>query len=74
MGDRFWHGETLDDRTASRVLALFRVIFADAELVEDAVGRDPVYLILAMSSDQLVRLKPQNLLTGLPIRHLEAAT
>ena len=74
MGDRLWHGETLDDRTASRVLALFRVIFADAELVEDAVGREPAYLILAMTSDQLVRLKPQNLLTGLPIRHLEAAT
>ena len=74
MGDRLWHAETLDDRTASRVLALFRVIFADAELVEDAVGREPVYLILAMTSDQLVRLKPQNLLTGLPIRHLEGAT
>jgi len=29
---------------------------------------------LAMTSDQLVRLKPQNLLTGLPIRHLEGAT
>ena len=46
----------------------------DAGLVVDAVGREPVYLILAMTSDQLVRMKPQNLLTGLPIKHLEAAT
>jgi hypothetical protein len=38
------------------------------------VGREPVYLIVAMSAQKLVRLKPQNLLTGLPIRHLEAAT
>ena len=58
----------------ARVLALFRVTFADAGLVVDAVGREPVYLILAMTPDQLVRMKPQNLLTGLPIKHLEAAT
>jgi Family of unknown function (DUF6352) len=74
MGDRLWHGEALDDRTTARLLALFRVTFADAGLVVDAVGREPVYLILAMTSDQLVRMKPQNLLTGLPIKHLEAAT
>ena len=35
---------------------------------------DPVYLILAMTPDKLLRLKPQNLVTGLPIRHLEAVT
>jgi Family of unknown function (DUF6352) len=74
IGDRLWHGETLDDRTASRVLALFRLTFPDTRLVVDAVGREPVYLILAMTSEQLVRMKPQNLLTGLPIKHLEAAT
>jgi hypothetical protein len=74
MGDRLWHGEALGERTASRVLALFRLTFPDAGLVIDAVGREPVYLILAMTSDQLVRMKPQNLLTGLPIKHLEAAT
>jgi hypothetical protein len=74
MGDRLWHGETLDDRSANRLLALFRLTFADAGLVLDAIGSGPVYLILAMTPDQLVRMKPQNLLTGLPIRHLEAAT
>jgi hypothetical protein len=74
MGDRLWHGEALDDHTASRVLALFRLAFPDPGLVVDAVGREPVYLILAMTSDQLVRMKPQNLLAGLPIKHLEAAT
>jgi hypothetical protein len=74
IGDRLWHGDPLDDRTASRVLALFRLTFPDTGLVVDAVGREPVYLILAMTSDQLVRMKPQNLLTGLPIKHLEAAT
>jgi hypothetical protein len=56
------------------VLSLFRLTFVDGSLVTDAIGRDPIYLILAMTSDQIVRMKPQNLLTGLPIRHLEAAT
>jgi hypothetical protein len=28
---------------------------------------------MAMTSDLKVRMKPQNLLTGLPIKHLEAA-
>jgi hypothetical protein len=64
MGDRLWHGEALDERTASRVLALFRLTFPDAGMVTEAVGREPVYLILAMTSDHLVRMKPQNLLRG----------
>jgi hypothetical protein len=74
IGDRLWHGEALDERTASRVLALFELTFADTGLVIDAVGREPVYLILAMSPDQVVRMKPQNLLTGLPVKQLEATT
>jgi uncharacterized protein DUF6352 len=74
IGNQLWDGEALDERTAGRVLALFRLTFADISLVVDAVGREPVYLILAMTFDQLVRMKPQNLLTGLPIKHLEAAT
>ena len=74
IGDRLWHGETLDERTKGRVLALFRLSFTDAALVADVVQREPVYLIMAMTADQNLRMKPQNLLTGLPIKHLEAAS
>ena len=74
IGDRLWHGEALDEETAGRVLALFRLQFADARVVADRVEREPVYLIMAMTSDQKLRMKPQNLLTGLPVKHLEAAT
>jgi len=73
IGDRLWHGETLDERTASRVLALFRLTFANPAVVDDALEREPVYLILAATSEHIVRMKPQNLLTGLPIKHLENA-
>jgi hypothetical protein len=74
IGDRLWHGEILDDRSAGRVLALFRLSFAEAPLAADTLAREPVYLILAMTPDQGVRMKPQNLLTGLPVKHLEAAS
>ncbi|SDI01807.1 MULTISPECIES: DUF6352 family protein [Bradyrhizobium] len=74
IGDRLWHGETLDERTAGRLLALFHLDFSDPAVLADAVGQEPVYLIMALSSDQSLRMKPQNLLTGLPIKHLEAAT
>ena len=74
LGDRLWQGETLDERDEGRVLALFRLSFADPSVVADDVRGEPVYLILAMTADQKVRVKPQNLLTGLPIKHLEVAT
>jgi hypothetical protein len=74
IGDRLWHGEALDDQTAGRVLALFRLSFNDAPVVADVVEQEPVYLITAMTSDLNLRMKPQNLLTGLPIKHLEAAS
>jgi uncharacterized protein DUF6352 len=74
IGDRLWHGEILDQRSAERVLALFRLNFANSMLVADGFESGPVYLILAMTADRLVRMKPQNLLTGLPIKHLEAAS
>jgi hypothetical protein len=72
IGDRLWHGETLDEGTAGRVIGLFRLDFLDTALVADALEREPIYLILAMTPDRIVRMKPQNLLTGLPISHPEA--
>jgi hypothetical protein len=74
LGDRLWHGEELGERDADRVLALFRLTFADPGSAIDDVGREPVYLILSMTADQKLRMKPQNLLTGLPVKHLEIAT
>jgi len=74
IGDRLWRGEALEDRVTGRVLALFRLTFLDESLIPDGMAGEPAYLILAMTSEQTVRMKPHNLLTGLPIKHLEAAT
>jgi hypothetical protein len=53
------------------VIGLFRLNFYDPELMLEKVKGEPVYLILAMTSEKTIRMKPQNLLTGLPVRHLE---
>jgi hypothetical protein len=74
IGDLLWNGEELDEATRGRVVGLFRLTFRDPAVVAEQVGQDPVYLILAMSQDRIVRMKPQNLVAGLPIRHLEAVS
>jgi hypothetical protein len=56
------------------VIGLFQLTFRDLSIVLDKVKGEPVYLILAMTPDKLIRMKPQNLITGLPIRHLEAVS
>src|SRR2546430_2414420 len=74
IGNALWNGAALDDNAAERVVALMRLDIEDARLVDERVGNKPIYLILAMGADKVVRLKPQNLVAGLPIKHLEAAS
>lgn len=71
IGDQLWNGEEIDEATMGRVVGLFRLTFAGPEVMLDKVRGEAVYLILAMTADNLIRMKPQNLVTGLPIRHLE---
>ena len=58
IGDALWRGDPIGEGTRARLAALFRLTLARAP--------DPVYLILAMTHDRMLRMKPQNLLTGLP--------
>ena len=74
IGDMVWNGDELDDANAGRIIGLFRLTFRDASLALERLRGEPVYLILAMTADKLIRMKPQNLITGLPVRHLEAVT
>jgi len=74
IGNALWNGEELDGAAQARVVGLFRMTFRDSDVVMDKVKGEPVYLILAMDQDKVLRLKPQNLITGLPIKHLEAVT
>jgi len=65
--NELWRGEDVDAGRMRRLLALFRLEFQDADAVRaDVVGR-PVYLAIAANDDDVVRVKPQNLLTNLPL-------
>jgi hypothetical protein len=74
IGNALWNGEDLDDATRRSVVGLYRLAFADPAYMIDKVRGEPVYLIAAMSADKILRLKPQNLVTGLPVQHLEAVS
>jgi hypothetical protein len=73
IGDTLWNGEELDEAARRRVIALYRLTFEDPRDAEEKVRGEPVYLIAAMSADKVLRLKPQNLIVGLPVRRLETA-
>ena len=74
IGNTLWNGDEIDDTDRTRVIGLFKLTFRDPDVVIDKVGKEPVFLILAMNADKILRMKPQNIVTGLPIRHLEAVT
>jgi Family of unknown function (DUF6352) len=74
IGNALWNGEALDDEIRSRVVGLYRLTFVDSDDVADVVKGKPVFLILAMSPDKVLRMKPQNLLTGLPVRRPEVVS
>ena len=67
IGNALWNGTGVDANASERVVALMRLTIADTRLVDERVGDKPVYLILAMGADKVVRLKPQNLVVGLPL-------
>jgi hypothetical protein len=74
IGDALWNGAAIDEATRARLVGLFRLTFRDANLLIERVAGEDVYLILAVASDGILRMKPHNLITGLPLRSLETAT
>jgi Family of unknown function (DUF6352) len=71
IGDALWKGSDLDEDTRSRLVGLFRLTFRNPEDMIEKVRGEPVYLLAAMTAENVWHLKPQNLVTGLPVRHGE---
>ena len=74
IGDALWRGEELDPAARQRIVGLYRLTLRDAEIVLDNAKGEPIYLILAMTPDKKLRMKPQNLVVGLPLAHLEVVS
>lgn len=65
-----YEGHTVDEDRLSRLISLFRLVFANAaEMRADVAGR-PVYLGLMAGPDGSLRMKPQNLLLNLPLARM----
>lgn len=73
IANDLWHGKQVAQARLARILWLGVLEFQDQSRVLPRVAGRPVYLALAMDAAQKVRLKPQNLLAGLPLLGKEAA-
>ncbi len=62
-----YKGIDVDEERLKRLIALFRLDFANPSIVREGVAGRPVYLGLAMTEARKVRVKPQNLLLNLPL-------
>lgn len=63
IGDALWHGRALP----ATIVGLFRLDFAPDGPLRPEMAGHPVWLILGLGKDGAVRMKPQNLLSGLPL-------
>ena len=70
IGNALWRGENPPADSASRIVALFKLVFADEHIMLAHVAGEPVYLVLGMTREYTIRMKPQNLIAGLPLNAL----
>ena len=65
--NELWAGNEVDAGRMRNILALFALTFDDPVLVRRDIAGRTVYLALSCDADQVLRMKPQNLLTNLPL-------
>ena len=65
--NELWTGGEIEAGRMRRVLALFALQFDDLAAMRSDIAGRTVYLALSCGEDEVVRMKPQNLLTGLPL-------
>ena len=62
-----YEGQPVAPERLQQLISLFRLDFANPQEMRVDVAGKPVYLGLAMDGEQVLRLKPQNLLLNLPL-------
>ncbi len=72
IGNALWRGEEPAHEGRERIVALFELVFAEPHTMLEKVRGQPVSLILATPPSRVVRVKPQNILAGLPMTGLAA--
>ena len=62
-----YNGNEVTGERNQRLVSLFRMEIRDETLIRPDIAGQPIYLGMAMTADNLLRLKPQNLLVNLPL-------
>ena len=72
IGNALWNGNEPPQQGRERIVALYCLKFADPGDMLERVAGKPIFLILGMTPNRIIRVKPQNLITGLPLREQSA--
>lgn len=67
MLNDIYAGTEVDENRMRRVIGLFRMDFDDPNALRPEMQGSPVFMGLAMTTDGVLRMKPQNLLMNLPL-------
>ncbi|HRE21815.1 MAG TPA: DUF6352 family protein [Rhabdaerophilum sp.] len=67
IGNRVWKGEDIDEAARDRVLALFVFTVPDHPRIVAEKRGARAFALMVADRDRLVRVKPQNLIAGLPL-------
>lgn len=67
MLNELYNGGEVEEERMKRVIGLYRVDFRDPVVLRPEVAGMPVFLGMAMAADGTLQMKPQNLLTNLPL-------
>lgn len=73
IANDLWHGRRVPQERLARILWLGVLEFGEDSRVLPRVAGRPVHLALALDSGQRLRMKPQNLATGLPLKTRDEA-
>jgi hypothetical protein len=65
--NELWSGAQVDAGRMRNIVALFALNFADPSAMRRDIAGRTVYLGLSVDAEQVVRMKPQNLLLNLPV-------
>ena len=63
VGNALWNGQT----PTAALVGLFALTFETSDGVLPQIGSQPVYLFVGLDGSNVIRFKPQNLVTGLPL-------
>lgn len=65
--NELYEGQEVSEERLADILSLFRLEFRDANAMLPQLAGRPIYLGLAKGENELLRVKPQNLLVNLPL-------